>query len=301
MPSSTNSAPRIGVVGIPGAWSTEALVSAFKDRQSECLLIDPSEVRVDFSRGTAFSGGVDLGELDAIVVKKLGAEYSPDLLDRIEVLNYLEAKGVRFFSSPARIGRLINRLSGTVLLTSAGVPMPPTSVTESIEEGLAAVTAFGEAVLKPHYSTKARGMRLVSSADPEALRRELEEFRAEGNRTMYIQGKIDLPERDLGVVFLGTEYLGTYARVKTNGSWDTTTRSGGKYAPVEPDAAVLAVATRAREVAGLDFTVVDVAETEDGPLVFEVSAFGGFRGCREALGLDIPSRYADHVLKALTP
>jgi tetrahydromethanopterin:alpha-L-glutamate ligase len=49
----------------------------------------------------------------------------------------------------------------------------------------------------------------------------------------------------------------------------------------------------------MDFTTVDVAETADGPIVFEVSAFGGFRGAREGIGIDVAELYADHVIRNL--
>ena len=44
---------------------------------------------------------------------------------------------------------------------------------------------------------------------------------------------------------------------------------------------------------------MDVAETEDGLKVFEVSAFGGFRGLMEADGIDAAALYADYVLGRL--
>jgi ribosomal protein S6--L-glutamate ligase len=47
------------------------------------------------------------------------------------------------------------------------------------------------------------------------------------------------------------------------------------------------------------FTTVDVADTEDGPVVFEVSAFGGFRGAKEGIGIDAAALYADHILTQL--
>ena len=43
-------------------------------------------------------------------------------------------------------------------------------------------------------------------------------------------------------------------------------------------------------------TCVDVAETDDGPMVFEVSAFGGFRGLKEANSIDAAGLYVDYVL-----
>ena len=46
----------------------------------------------------------------------------------------------------------------------------------------------------------------------------------------------------------------------------------------------------------MDFTTVDVAETAEGPIVFEVSAFGGFRGAQEGIGLNVAELYVDHVI-----
>ena len=54
---------------------------------------------------------------------------------------------------------------------------------------------------------------------------------------------------------------------------------------------------RAQAPFEMDFTTVDVAITERGPIVFEVSAFGGFRGAKEGLGINVAERYVDYVLK----
>jgi len=45
----------------------------------------------------------------------------------------------------------------------------------------------------------------------------------------------------------------------------------------------------------MDFTTVDIAESDIGPIVFEVSAFGGFRGSKEGIGIDAAERYVDYV------
>jgi len=44
-----------------------------------------------------------------------------------------------------------------------------------------------------------------------------------------------------------------------------------------------------------------VALTEDGPIVFEVSAFGGYRGVKEGCGLDAAALVTDHVIAEVTP
>lgn len=291
--------PRIGVVGLPGKWSTETLADAVEASTGMRLVIDMSDVALDLDGRKLLYGKHDLCELDAIIVKKISREYSPNSIDRLELLRVAEAKGVRVFSPALSMLRLIDRLSCTTTMANAGIPMPPTSITEDIGQAEAAVRQYGSAVFKPLFSTKARGMIVVDTADPEIERIEqIKEFH-QHNPMMYIQKKMELPGQDLGLVFLGGEYLGAYARVSEGSSWNTTILHGGRYAAAEPDASWVEIAQRAQGLFNMDYTTVDMAETEDGPVVFEVSAFGGFRGAKEGLGINVAARYVDYVLSKL--
>ncbi|MDG4476185.1 GAK system ATP-grasp enzyme [Thiovibrio frasassiensis] len=283
---------KIGVIGIPGGWSSEKLADSVAERTGFRLLVDPSSVRLDLPSGRAMFGEVELNSLDGLIIKKIGRSYSPDLLDRLEVFRFLAEQGMPIFSKPMSIIRVLDRLSCTITLQLTGIPMPPLTITEDVDAALDAVTTYGEAVFKPLYSTKARGM-FVLQPGPEA-RAIIERHKAE-HRIMYIQKKIELNGRDLGVVFLGGQYLTTYARTVRNDAWNTTTASGGKYQPHEPSQEIIALAHKAQAPFGLDFTCVDVVETADGPMVFEVSAFGGFRGIQEACGINAARHYADYV------
>ena len=287
---------RIGVVGIPGKWSTEVLADALEERTGFRAVIDMADVALDLETRTLSAGELNLCDLDGLVIKKISQEYSPATLDRLEMLRVAENAGVRIFSRTSSILGLVNRLSCTVTLSNAGIPMPATCVTESETEAFAAVKRFGSAVFKPLYSTKARGMTLLDAAAGEdALKESISAFRAD-NPVMYLQQKMNLSGRDLGMVFLGGRYLGTYARVAQTGSWNTTILHGGKYEPFEADGGLINLARRAQAPFELDFTTVDVGLTDDGPIVFEVSAFGGFRGALEGASLDAASLLADHVI-----
>jgi len=252
---------------------------------------------LDLEKGTVFAGGQDLMELDGLIVKKISLQYSPDVLDRLEMLRFLELKGLPIYSKPSSILRLIDRLSCTVTLSAHGLPMPATTVTEDVDEALDAVERYGKAVFKPLYSTKARGM-MVITADSGA-REAIEGFKASGNEVMYLQKMLPPLERDLGVTFLGGQYLATYARQSGNGSWNTTTHAGGRYVAHEPSPEIVALAEKAQSLFDMAFTCVDIAETADGPMVFEVSAFGGFRGLQDACGVDAAAAYAKFVLETL--
>jgi len=290
---------RIGVVGLPGKWSTEVLADAVEAHTGFRLIIDMQAVSLDLASQTLIYAGQDICDLDALIIKKIAGEYSPATLDRLELLRVAEAKGVRVFSGAEKILRLIDRLSCTVSLRNAGIPMPETVVTEDVETAYKTVGNYGEAVFKPLYSTKARGMCVIRAADGEAqVRKEIRKFQNE-NQMMYIQKKKDLNGQDFGMVFLGGEYLGSYARVTGGDSWNTTIHHGGKYMPYEATPELIELGYRAQVPFKMDFTTVDVAITEEGPVIFEVSAFGGFRGAKEGIGIDAAGRYADYVMERL--
>lgn len=289
--------PKIAVVGIPGGWSSELLADAVADRTGTRMLIDPADICLDLVHQRVTCGSIDLTSLDGAIVKKVGPTYEPELLDRLEILHFLHMKGVRVFSRPASVMRLLDRLSCTVTLRLGGIPIPDTVVTENIDEAEAAVKRFGRAVVKPLFTSKARGMCVLEAGGD--LRKSLEAFREQGHKIYYVQRMLHMPDGDLGVVFLGGEYLGCYRRVAAGDSWTTSTGHGGRYVSDTPSDDIIDLARKAQALFELDFTCVDVVITDDGPLVFEVSAFGGFRGLLESQNIDAAAAYADYALAQL--
>ncbi|MBD3218520.1 MAG: GAK system ATP-grasp enzyme [candidate division Zixibacteria bacterium] len=289
---------KIGVVGIEGGWSSTRLTDAVSRKAGKGELVQMNRVCFNLEAGKVLHEGHDLMDFDALIVKKIGSRYSPHLMDRMEILRFLKNRGLRIFSKPASIARAIDRLSCTSLLMQGDIPIPPTVITENISEAVRAVERFGQAVLKPMYTSKARGMMLLESGN--GVYNKVESFQNDGNPVIYVQKKMTLPGRDLGLVFLGGRYLGTYARVSNGESWNTSTRSGGRYEPYEPAKEIIKLAEKAQALFDLDFTSVDIAETPEGPVIFEVSAFGGFRGLLEANKIDAAELYTDYVLKELT-
>lgn len=289
--------PDIAVIGTRDGWSSEKLADAAAHATGCRLLVEMNQVRLDFDTGSAWFKDTDLSKMDAVIIKKIGARYSPDLLDRLELLRFLEHRGVRVYSSPERILRVLDRLSCTVTLKAAGIPMPPTTITENVDQALVAIDVYGEAIIKPLYTSKARGMIVVRKG--QDARRQLERFKTE-NSFFYIQKKIPIGNKDLGIVFLGGAYLTTYARCKNGDSWNTTIDSGGRYAPYDPPDDIISLAKTAQDLFGLDFTCVDVAITDDGPFVFEVSAFGGFRGILETREIDPAKLLVDYALERIS-
>jgi ribosomal protein S6--L-glutamate ligase len=290
---------KIAVVGIPGKWSTEVLADELEQRTGFRLVIDVQKIVVDLANKEVRYQGLDLCKLDGIIVKKISEKYSPAILDRVELLRFVESCGVKIFSKPCSIYHTVDRLSGTITLMKGDIPMPPTTLTEDLDAAYQAVKNYGTAILKPLYSTKARGMELLSAeSDPDTLKQQLKTYYQQQG-FFYLQKKLSLPGHDMGLVFLGGEYQGAYARHSGKDCWDTTIHSGGKYAPAHPSDEIIEIAQRAQGLFNLDYTTVDMAETEMGPVCFEVSAFGGFKGAQNGLGLNMAGAYADYVIQQL--
>ncbi|NYS60081.1 GAK system ATP-grasp enzyme [Vreelandella salicampi] len=290
---------RIAVIGTPGKWSTDVLANHLEQHTGFRCVIDMSDVVLELETGKLRYGDVLLNELDGVVIKKISETYSPAADDRLRMLQSLEADGVRCFSSPSQISRLINRLEGTAALASGSVPLPPTRVTENTDEALNAIKAFGKAILKPLYSTKARGMVVLDATDGDTVNtQKLNAFKSE-HGLFYLQKFVNLGGQDLGMVFLGGEYLCTYARVGDANAWNTTIRSGGKYQAFDASPELIELGRNAQSCFDLSFTTVDIALTDEGPVVFEVSAFGGFSGALKGCGIEAAEKLCDYVLSQL--
>ncbi|XOV88430.1 MAG: GAK system ATP-grasp enzyme [Pseudomonadota bacterium] len=286
----------IGVIGIRGAWSTESLSEQLRRKGAGGTVLELGEIGYDLEKTEFYHLDHNLNEFDGFILKKMGPIYSSHLLDELELLELLERRGFAFFSRPSRIRSMISRLSCTIHLRENGIPMPPTFVTESIDDAAAWCRPRLPVILKPLYSTKARGMMML--ADSATLEGHLRAFQANGEKILYLQQKVNLEGVDHGLVFLGGDYVGAYSRVGDGSAWHTSTREGGRYQPYEPPREFIDLAEKAQRPFGLDFTCVDVADTQDqGPIVFEVSAFGGYRGLFESAGLDASELLTDYVIR----
>lgn len=289
---------KIAVVGQPGAWSTERLADALRAQGADALVVDLAACSLHLPDRRLYHRGAPL-QVTAAVVKKIGDTADGWAVgERLNMLRYLEASGIPVMSAPDRLEVAVNRYRMTLELVGGGFPVPETVITEDIGEAVAVVERFGNAVLKPLFTSKGRGMlRLVPGPD---LRDALAGHRAAGGGPFYLQRFVAHPGRDLGLAVLEGRCLGAYWRVAARDQWMTTVLSGGRYEPADPPEAALTLAVAAAKRFGLLFTGVDLIEDPDGTLtVLEVSAFGGFRGLLTACGLDAAPLVAESVIRRI--
>lgn len=282
---------KIAIIGKPGAWSTEHLSKKLAFKNFEVSIFDAKEIHFDSELNQTSVSGVSLDSFDAIIIKKLG-DYQPEIIDRLNLLQLAESCGVRFYSSPSELLKMISRISCTTALLSHEVPMPNTFIGESAHQALEWLRNKKKVVFKPNFSTKAKGMQVLSSSkvsleDLTTLKKQF--------GFLYLQEKLDIGDRDFGLAFIGDKFIGAYARVASKSSWNTTTKDGGHYAACELNDEIISVAQKAKSAFNLDFCSVDIAIVDDKPLVFEVSAFGGFNGLLKGANIDAAELLAQKI------
>jgi ribosomal protein S6--L-glutamate ligase len=287
----------IGVVGIPGADSTEGLAAAFRARGTDAVVLPAEKLAHDVAAGAVRCGAVDLQDLSGVAVKKLGDASSPLAVVRATILRAAADDGLPVFSAPESIALAVDRCTMTQRLGAAGIPLPETLVTEDPEAAAAFVRRVGRALQKPRFTSKGRGMRVVE--DGPDLARTLDEIAADG-LPFYLQRFLADVERDIGVAICDGQVIGAYYRVRGGHAWSTTTRDGGRYEPCPVDPQLERLSLRANSVFGLTFTTVDVVRHDGRSWVYEVSAFGGFHGLT-VCGVDAAGRFADAVLARVAP
>lgn len=286
---------RVGVAGVPGAWSTERMCAALEREGIQSFTFSLADCLHDLNASTVVLEGYDLSALDGIVVKKLGSQQDPALRLRLHVLRALERQGVRIFSRPSVIDAVMDRYHMTMRLVEGGIPIPPTVSCESEATMSAAVQRMGSALLKPVYTSKGRGFVRLGDGAQEAA-----SALPSGTCRTLVQQFVEAPGRDIGACIVGSQFAGAFFRVAGDGQWLTSTSAGGQYAPCDLPGEGRRLAESAADLFGLDFTVVDLVETKKGYLVYEVSAFGGFRGMWEAYQRDVTTEYARYVKWELT-
>jgi RimK family alpha-L-glutamate ligase len=217
------------------------------------------------------------------------------IIYRMDVLHWIEARGVPVMNSPRAIERSVDKFYTTALLQEAGLPTPATVVCEGTADAMAAVRKMGDAIIKPIFGSMGHGMVRVS--DPEvAFRvvRSLEQVRA----VFYVQQAVDHGGRDVRVFVVGGRVLAAIERRAAPGEWRTNVANGGSAHPFDLPPAWAQLAIRAAAAVGADYAGVDLLPCRDGTVfVLEVNGIPGWEGLQSATGIDVAAAIV-HRLEA---
>jgi RimK family alpha-L-glutamate ligase len=181
-------------------------------------------------------------------------------------------------------------------LQKAGLPVPKTIITESIEEAVNFVKTNYPCVLKPITGFGGLGVQLIDrDFDLENIFDFLKHHsRMFGKGAFLLQEYIRNPGFDIRAFILDNQIIGTMQRVATDGIV-TNIHSGGIAR--ENDIDVADLATRAASSVNGKVVGVDIIPDEEGKLwILEVNSTPGWTGLQSVTDENLTDRIADWLV-----
>lgn len=289
---------RVGIsVSDPEDWTASALMASFTRKGASAVFLNLSELTSTIDEKSSFCcNGIDLLQLDALLVRDLGRRGAQDVAFRFETLQTLESLGLPVINPPQAIARAANKFATSLALQRAKVPTPRTTVSTSPKDAARILHEYGKAVSKPLFGYKGLGIELLKN-DVKDDKATLDGI-LERDGLVYLQEFIALHSpRDIRAFVVDGEVIGAIYRVAPSGQWITNLARGGQAEPCPITAELQDLAISASRAVGAVYCGVDLLETGEGLKVIEVNGTPSGKGIFEALGVDVTDAIAEHVLR----
>ena len=232
-------------------------------------------------------------EADAVLARIIPNGSLEQIIYRVDTLHWLERRGVPVVNSPRAIERCVDKFYTTALLQEAGLAVPETIVCEAPADAVAAVTTFGDAVIKPLFGSM--GLGLVRVSDPDLAYRVARTLERT-NSVFYVQRFVTHRGYDVRAFVVGNRVVGAIERRAPAGEWRTNVSRGGAAQHVALPVEWIELAVRAAACVGADYAGVDLLPAVDGRVyVLEVNGIPGWRGVQEATGLDVAAAIVEQL------
>jgi len=262
------------IVTDPEDWTARALVTAAKEKGFSPFVLDLRNAEVSIkssSKSKVFFnvGETSLSDLDAIIVRDVGAGAFEGVSFRFDILRELEAEGIPVINSPEAIRNAANKYHASYLLKKAGLPVPDTIAVQDLKAALKVVTKLGDSVIKPVFGYKGKDIARIIDGKIQFSDRKVESLALEADLeklleergVLYIQEFIENPGRDIRVFVVDGTAVGAIYRKAAAGSWVNNLSQGGSA-----DRCVLTpeqkeTAEKASLAIGTKFAGVDIIES----------------------------------------
>jgi ribosomal protein S6--L-glutamate ligase len=289
----------IAILSAYTGWQTDDLCRALQERghTGRVLAYEALVARLGQGPGQLSSARASILDADAVLARIIPIGSLEQIIYRVDALHWAEERGVPVMNSPRAIERCVDKFYTTALLQEAGLPVPETVVCESAAAALAALRVMGDAIIKPIFGSLGHGMVRVS--DPDVALRVVEPLE-QVSSVFYVQRTVDHGGRDIRVFVVGGRVVGAIERTAAAGEWRTNVSRGGSARPFVLPPAWERMALGATAAVGADYAGVDLLPSRDGQVfVLEVNGIPGWKGLRQATGVDVAAAIVEHLIDRL--
>ncbi len=279
-------------------WSARQLILALESLGATASYIRPDQILSEFGglekSSRVYHGSSPL-DVSAVILRDIGFAITLEqFLRRFSAIKHLEILGTPVVNPVESLVLARNKHLSLLLLSSRGIPVPRTAVTEDPYTAYRIAQSWGTIVIKPIVGSM--GFGALKLDDPDVafvVARTL----AQLGQPIYVQEYVEKPNRDIRAFVVGDRVVAAYYRVGDR-SWKTNIAQGAKAVAIDRcPSEVEELAVRCCKILGLHYGGVDIAETENGYVVLEVNASPGWRGLVAATGINPATHIARYVIE----
>ncbi len=243
---------------------------------------------------------IDIADLETLLVVDIGGLTTGSFLNRIGLLTAIEEMGVTVINSVKALLTMRNKAECLRRLSSAGLCVPKTLVTESIEDAAQFARRHSPCVIKPLSGFGGTGVQLIEREFDldniyDYLKFHSLAFSTGGVYLLqeYIRGH----GFDIRALVCDNDIITTMQRTNS-GKFVTNIHSGGIQRENNID--VKDVALTAADAVRARFAGVDILPDTEGQLwVLEVNGTPGWEGAQEVTEVDIAEQIAERIIRRL--
>lgn len=292
-------APRIAVMIDEPGWHATELRRALEALHADVRLVRLRDCRLELAgRGpdVVLPGFADALP-DGVLVRDVPGGTLEQVVTRLDLLHALREDGVPVYNDARTIERTVDKAMTSFLLRRAGVPTPPTCVTETLDEAELFCerehAAGREVVVKPLFGSLGVGLQRLrpgqSLPDGAAV-----------NGVWYLQRYIETGHsgggwHDRRVLVVGGAVVA--AMIRRGRDWIASAARGARCEPVVPGAELSRIAIAAAAAVGADHAGVDLVRDHEGDfMVLEVNGIPGWQALQGVTSIDLADRVARDFL-----
>lgn len=262
------------------SYATLSLKKAAQAKGHDVTILDPSKLSPFISsKTTGYDRLYDnfyhnynrvyLGEFDIVIPRMTNINYTTSVLDVIN--NNI---GVYSTQSASAIQIASNKLSTTLILSAAGIPVPITTLVNDASAITKIIKQLGglPIVCKTSYGSQGKGVSILESMiTAKSIIQTLI-----SQKTDFILQEYIAYKSDVRAVVIGDRVI-AMQRKRIKGDFRSNISMGAEGIPIELNEDDKQICRRAAKIVGLDVCGVDLLITKNKTYVIEVNSNFGFK------------------------
>jgi ribosomal protein S6--L-glutamate ligase len=237
-----------------------------------------------------------ISNVDLCFLRSFGPGSCEQTIKRVSMMEHFESSGILVVNPVAAFQKARNKYSTIFSLANAGIPVPPTYITEMSHWLYRASRSLKYSIYKPIVGSLGFGQMRFS--DPDMAFNAYKTLEQLG-QPLYLQEYLEKSGRDIRAFVIGEEIVASVYRIAIPEEWRTNLAQGGKAKPFRLSEEIQELAIKATKILGLVYAGVDILETKQGHMILEVNGSPSWQGLQNATGINIAEHLVQFAIELL--